>query len=73
VFRETLPQTFLALGNFCGDGPWWGGPWPSTIPHSRNAFSDPRMIETIERHEMWTDSIVGIQTAGKLRDHDKTT
>jgi len=60
VFRETLPQTFLALGIFAvmtlvG--------WAVAIhdPAFAQRFLGPRMIETIERHEMWTDSIVGIK------------
>ena len=60
VFRETLPQTLLALAIFTVT---MVVGWVVTIhdPGFAHRFLGPRMIDTIERHEMWTDSIVGIK------------
>jgi uncharacterized membrane protein SpoIIM required for sporulation len=51
VFRETLPQTLLAFAIFAVTG---FAAWVLTI-------HDPGMMETIERREMWTHSIVTIK------------
>ncbi len=60
VFRQTLPQTLLALGIFAATGivalvVTWHDP----------AFAyrllGPQMMETIEQRKMWTESIVTVK------------
>lgn len=60
VFRETLPQTLLAFGIFLVTAI---GSWVVTIhdPGFANRLLGPHMMETIEQHKMWTDSIVTIK------------
>jgi uncharacterized membrane protein SpoIIM required for sporulation len=60
VFRETLPQTLLALAIFAVTGL---AAWIITIhdPGFAPRLLGPQMMETIERREMWTHSIVTIK------------
>jgi uncharacterized membrane protein SpoIIM required for sporulation len=60
VFRETLPQTMLAFAIFVATGI---GAWVLTIhdPGFAHRLLGPHMMETIERREMWTHSIVTIK------------
>src|SRR5215472_17612802 len=60
VFRETLPQTLLALTIFFAMA-FVGWAVALHDPAFAYRFLGPHMIETIERHQMWTDSIVGIK------------
>lgn len=60
VFRETLPLTMLALAIFAVTG------LASSVvaihdPGFAHRLLGPQMMETIERREMWTHSIVGIK------------
>jgi uncharacterized membrane protein SpoIIM required for sporulation len=60
IFRETFPDTFAALvlflvGAFAGV--LTGLADPSFMRH----FLGPHMVDSIERHEMWTHSIVTIK------------
>ncbi len=60
VFRETLPQTLLALAIFAVAG------LASCIitihdPGFAHRLLGPHMMETIEQRKMWTDSIVTIK------------
>lgn len=60
VFRETLLQTFLAFALFAVTGI---AAWIITIhdPAFANRLLGPQMVETIERREMWTHSIVTVK------------
>jgi uncharacterized membrane protein SpoIIM required for sporulation len=60
VFRETLPQTLLATAIFLVMAIVG---WAVAVHDPGFAYRilGPHMMETIERHEMWTDSIVGIK------------
>jgi uncharacterized membrane protein SpoIIM required for sporulation len=60
VFRETLPQTLFAVAIFLVTG--LAG-WVMTIhdPGFAHRLLGPEMVETIERREMWTHSIVTIK------------
>jgi uncharacterized membrane protein SpoIIM required for sporulation len=60
VFRETLPQTLLALAIFAVTGV---AAWMLTMhdPAFAHRLLGPHMIETIEERHMWTDSIVTIK------------
>jgi uncharacterized membrane protein SpoIIM required for sporulation len=60
IFRETFPDTFAALVLFLVGalaGVLMGIADPSFTRH----FLGPQMMDTIERHEMWTHSIVTIK------------
>jgi uncharacterized membrane protein SpoIIM required for sporulation len=60
IFRETFPDTFAAFVLFLAAafaGFLMGAGDPSFTRH----FLGPQMIETIERHEMWTHSIVTVK------------
>jgi uncharacterized membrane protein SpoIIM required for sporulation len=60
IFRQTLPDTLAAFVLFLAAGCagfLMGMADPSFIRH----FLGPQMIETIERHEMWTHSIVTVK------------
>jgi uncharacterized membrane protein SpoIIM required for sporulation len=60
VFRETLPQTLLALAIFCFTGLIaWIVTWHDQAFAYR--LLGPGMMETIEQHKMWTESIVTIK------------
>jgi len=60
VFRETLPQTLLSLAIFAVTGL---AAWIVTIhdPGFAHRVLGPSMMETIERREMWTHSIVTVK------------
>lgn len=60
VFRETLPLTLIALAIFAVTGL---GAWVVTIhdPGFARRLLGPGMMETIERREMWTHSVVAIK------------
>lgn len=60
VFRETLPQTLLALAIFALAGL---AAWAVTIhdPAFAHRVLGPQMMETIEQRKMWTESIVAIK------------
>jgi uncharacterized membrane protein SpoIIM required for sporulation len=60
VFRETLPLTLLALAIFAVTGM---AAWIITMhdPAFANRLLGPQMMETIERREMWTHSIVTVK------------
>jgi uncharacterized membrane protein SpoIIM required for sporulation len=60
VFRETLPQTLLALTIFSFAGLIaWIITWHD--PAFAYRLLGPGMMETIEQHKMWTDSIVTVK------------
>jgi uncharacterized membrane protein SpoIIM required for sporulation len=60
VFRETLPLTVLAFAIFALTGI---AAWIITMhdPAFANRLLGPQMMETIERREMWTHSIVTVK------------
>ena len=60
VFRETLPPTLLSLAIFAVTGL---AAWMVTIrdPGFAHRVLGPGMMETIERREMWTHSIVTVK------------
>jgi uncharacterized membrane protein SpoIIM required for sporulation len=60
VFRETLPLTLVAIAIFAV-GAIAG--WAAAIhdPGFASRMLGPKMMETIERREMWTHSIVAIK------------
>src|SRR6202789_920343 len=60
LFRETLPQTLLAAALVLVT---MIAAWSLTLRHPSFAsrLLRPAMIETIEQHHMWTDSIVTIK------------
>jgi uncharacterized membrane protein SpoIIM required for sporulation len=60
VFRETLPQTLAAVLVFLAAT--LGG-WAITLhdPGFAHRLLGPQMMETIERREMWTHSVVTIK------------
>lgn len=60
IFRETFPDTFAAFVLFliaAVAGFLVSVTDPSFVRH----VIGPQMIDTIEHHKMWTDSIVGVQ------------
>jgi uncharacterized membrane protein SpoIIM required for sporulation len=60
VFRETLPQTLLALTIFSFAGLIaWIITWHD--PAFAYRLLGPGMMETIEQHKMWTESIVTVK------------
>jgi uncharacterized membrane protein SpoIIM required for sporulation len=60
VFRETLPQTLLAFAIFAVVGiVSWVVTWHD--PAFAYRVVDPQIMETIEQHKMWTESIVAIK------------
>lgn len=69
-YSTTYPQIFrrnLGLINasflLCVAGALAGMLLTLTRPDYMRAYLNPHMIETIERHQMWTDSIVSIKPA----------
>jgi uncharacterized membrane protein SpoIIM required for sporulation len=60
VFRETLPQTILAFAIFAITG---FAAWILTLhdPAFAHRLLGPKMMETIDRREMWTHSIVTVK------------
>jgi uncharacterized membrane protein SpoIIM required for sporulation len=60
VFRETLPQTLLALGIFAVTAlAAWLITWRD--PGFAHRLLGPEMMDTIERREMWTQSVVTVK------------
>jgi uncharacterized membrane protein SpoIIM required for sporulation len=60
IFRETFPDTFVALVIFLAAG-FAGFLTGLADPSFTRYFLGPQMIETIERHKMWTQSIVTVK------------
>ena len=60
IFRETFPNTFLAFVIFLVAG-LVGLLLAMADPSFSRYFLGPQMIDTIQRHKMWTDSIVTIK------------
>lgn len=62
VFRENLPRTLLAVAIFAFSA---AAGWAVTIhdPSFAHRLLGPEMMETIDRHEMWTKSILTVQPA----------
>lgn len=60
VFRETLPLTLMALAIFAVTGI---AAWVVTIhdPGFAHRLLGPGMMETIERREMWTHSVIAVK------------
>jgi uncharacterized membrane protein SpoIIM required for sporulation len=60
VFRETLPQTLLAVAIFAFTGLV---AWVVTLHDPAFAYRllGPQMMDTIEQHKMWTESIVTVK------------
>lgn len=60
IFRETLPQTLLALAIFAVTAvAAWAVTWHD--PAFAHRVLGAHMMETIEQRKMWTDSIVAIK------------
>jgi uncharacterized membrane protein SpoIIM required for sporulation len=60
VFRETLPETLLAMAIFAVAAiVAWVVTWHD--PAFAFRVLVPRMMETIEQHKMWTESIVSVK------------
>src|SRR3984893_6729123 len=60
LFRETLPQTLLALAIFAAAGiVAWVVTWHD--PAFAYRLLGPHMMETIEQRKMWTESIVTVK------------
>jgi len=60
VFRETLPQTLLAVAIFAFTGlVAWVVTWHD--PAFAYRLLGPRMMETIEQRKMWTESIITVK------------
>jgi len=60
IFRETFSDTFLAFVIFLAAG-LIGFLLAASDPSFSRYFLGPQMTQTIERHKMWTDSIVTIK------------
>jgi uncharacterized membrane protein SpoIIM required for sporulation len=60
IFRETFPDTFAAFVLFLAAA-FAGFLMGIADPAFSRFFLGPQMIETIERHKMWTQSIVTIK------------
>lgn len=60
VFRETLPLTAIATGLFC-IAAVVGWAVAAREPGMAYRMLGPQMLETIEKHKMWTDSVVAIK------------
>jgi uncharacterized membrane protein SpoIIM required for sporulation len=60
IFRENLPRTLLAIAIFAAA---MAAGWAVTIrdPAFAHRMLGPRMMETIERREMWTQSVLTVQ------------
>jgi uncharacterized membrane protein SpoIIM required for sporulation len=57
IFRRLLPYTLTALGIFLA-GALLGSLVTVTRPAFMHAMLGPQMIDTIEHHKMWTDSLL---------------
>ena len=62
IFRETFPDTLAAFVIFLAAG-FAGFLMGISDPSFSRHVLGPGMIETIEKHKMWTDSIVTIKAA----------
>lgn len=60
IFRETFPDTFAAFAVFL-TAMFAGFAMGMADPSFTRYFLGPQMIDTIERHKMWTQSIVTIK------------
>jgi uncharacterized membrane protein SpoIIM required for sporulation len=60
VFRQTFPDTLVAFVLFLAAG-FAGFLMGLANPSFTRHFLGPQMIQTIERHEMWTHSIVTVK------------
>lgn len=60
IFRETLPQTLLAITIFLVAA-LVGSLVTFRDPAFAHRLLGPQMIETIDRHKMWTDSILTVK------------
>jgi len=60
VFRANLVPCLISLALFAGSAAL-GAALTSVDPDFKSSILGPEMIETIERHEMWTHSIVAIK------------
>jgi uncharacterized membrane protein SpoIIM required for sporulation len=60
VFRENLPQTYLAVAIFVFA---MAAGWAVTIhdPGFAHHLLGPQMMDTIDRREMWTHSVLAVQ------------
>ena len=59
IFRKLLPFTMASLALFLG-GALLGSVVTLTRPEFERHLLGPRMIDTIERHEMWTQSVTSM-------------
>ncbi|HEY0758312.1 MAG TPA: stage II sporulation protein M [Acidisarcina sp.] len=71
IFRRLLPFTLAAVGLFMAGG-LVGSLLTVARPDFMRALLGPEMVATIEKHEMWTHSIVSVkpQTASFLMTHN---
>jgi uncharacterized membrane protein SpoIIM required for sporulation len=60
IFRETFPDTFAAFVLFLVAG-MWGVLMGLADPGFSHYFLGPHMMQSIENHKMWTDSIVTVK------------
>ncbi|HEY0795257.1 MAG TPA: stage II sporulation protein M [Acidisarcina sp.] len=60
IFRRLLPFTLTAFGIFLA-GTVVGSLLTIVRPEFMQSFLGPRMVATIERHQMWTHSIVAVK------------
>lgn len=60
IFRRMLPYTALAAGLFVA-GALIGMGLTLSNPEFMRDFLGPAMVRTIEHHQMWTHSIVGVE------------
>ncbi len=60
IFRRLLPYTAFAFALFCAGG-ILGAIITIVRPDFIHAMLGPQMIDTIEHHRMWTDSILGAE------------
>src|SRR6266568_7155834 len=60
IFRNLLPYTALATGLFLA-GALIGMGLTLSNPEFMRDFLGPGMVNTIEHHQMWTHSIVGVE------------
>ena len=60
IFRKALPYTFLSFGIFL-TGAILGVLLTATRPEFMHKMLGPAMVETIERREMWTHSVVAMK------------
>jgi uncharacterized membrane protein SpoIIM required for sporulation len=60
IFRQTFPDTLVAFVLFLAAG-FAGFLMGLADPSFTRHFLGPQMIQTIERHEMWTHSIVTVK------------